>query len=234
MSDLYCCLDGTGELFSEFLTALPEEFRAKVVLYPADRFLSYFELESLVRAACPFSEPFVLLAESFSTPLAIKYAASKPSGLVGLILCTGFATSPVRGWRRLVGSLLAPIMFYVPLPSLAAERWLVGADVPPSLLKRIRSVVASVPPQVLSSRLRDVFACDVRSELGQIDVPILYIRAERDRLVGPECLAELLRSKPQISVVTIEGPHLLLQREPHRAAEAVASFVASLPRESAL
>lgn len=227
-------MDGTGELFSEFIAALPGEFRIDTVRYPSDGCLSYAELERFVREACPLSEPFVLLAESFSTPVAIKYAASKPSNLEGLILCVGFATSPARGWRRIVGSLLAPIMFHIPLPSIAVKRWLVGSDAPPSLVKRVRSVVMSVRPRVLSSRLRGVFACDVRSELEQIDVPMLYVRAERDRLVEPERLTELLRIRPQITEVTIEGPHLLLQREPHRAAGAVANFLNSFPGKNAL
>src|ERR1700733_7124492 len=69
-------LDGTGELFSAFVAALAGEFETEAVRYPTEQCLSYAELEDFVRAACPISGPFLLLAESFSTPLAIKYAAS--------------------------------------------------------------------------------------------------------------------------------------------------------------
>ena len=62
-------MDGTGELFADFVDALPKSFETVRVRYPADRCLSYSELEELVQAAC--SEPFMLVAESFSTPLAI-------------------------------------------------------------------------------------------------------------------------------------------------------------------
>jgi pimeloyl-ACP methyl ester carboxylesterase len=127
-------LDGTGVLFADFVGALPKEWQTATVRYPLGRCLSYSELEGLVRAACSISEPFMLLAESFSTSLAIKYAASNPVNLEGLVLCAGFATSPVRTWRRFLGSLLAPLMFHVPLPNLAAKHWLVGPDAPASLL----------------------------------------------------------------------------------------------------
>lgn len=217
-------LDGTGELFSEFVAALAGEFETEAVRYPAGQCLSYAELEDFVQAACPISGPFMLLAESFSTPLAIKYAASNPEHLEGLVLCAGFATSPVRGWRQLLGRLLAPLVFRVPLPNLAAMLWLVGPDAPPSLLAAVRSAVSSVQSKVLAARLRAVLGCDVRAELGQVAVPILYIQAKQDRLVRASCLEELRRIKPQMAVTVLEGPHLLLQREPRRAAEVVAAF----------
>ena len=221
-------MDGTGRLFRSFVEALPPGMETVTVRYPADASLSYPELENFVQAACPISGPFVLLAESFSTPLAIRYAASNSGNLEGLVLCAGFATSPVRGWRRFLGSLLAPLMFHVPLPNLAAKLWLVGPDAPPSLLAAVRSAVSSVQSKVLAARLRAVLRCDVRAELGRVAVPILYIQAQQDRLVSPSCLEELRRIKPQMAVTVLEGPHLLLQREPSKAAEVVTRFVRSL------
>ena len=90
-------MDGTGELFSGFIAALPGTFEVVTVRYPTERYLPYSELENFVRAACPIFGPFMLVAESFSTPLAIQYAATSPANLAGIVLCTGFATSPVRG-----------------------------------------------------------------------------------------------------------------------------------------
>lgn len=221
-------MDGTGRLFKSFIEAFPPGLETVTVQYPADDSLSYPELENFVQAACPISGPFVLLAESFSTPLAIKYAASNPENLEGLVLCAGFATSPVRSWRRFLGSLLAPLMFQVPLPNLAAKLWLVGPDAPPSLLAAVRSAVSSVQSKVLAARLRAVLRCDVRAELGRVAVPILYIQAKQDHLVSASCLEELRRVKPQMCVAELEGPHLLLQRESYKAAEVVTRFVRSL------
>lgn len=221
-------MDGTGELFSEFAAALGGEFEIATVRYPTERCLSFSELEGFVRAACSTTGPFVLLAESFSTPLAIQYAASNPVNLEGLVLCAGFATSPTRGWRRLLGWLLSPLVFSVPLPNLVAKLWLVGPDAPPWLLSAVRSAVSSVQSKVLAARLRALLGCDVRAELGRVTVPILYIQALQDRLVSPSCLEELRQIKPQMAVAGLEGPHLLLQREPRRAAEVVAVFAQHL------
>jgi pimeloyl-[acyl-carrier protein] methyl ester esterase len=220
-------MDGTGELFSEFIAALPETFEAVAVGYPTERYLSYAELKNFVRAACPVSEPYMLVAESFSTPLAIQYAATNPANLEGLVLCAGFATSPVKGWRRFLGSLLAPLVFRIPLPNLAARFWLVGADAPTSLLTAVHHAISSVQPDVLAGRLRAVLASDVRGAVGEIVVPVLYIRAEQDRLVSALCVEELRQIRPEMSVAVLAGPHLLLQRRPLRAAEAVVRFIGS-------
>jgi pimeloyl-[acyl-carrier protein] methyl ester esterase len=220
-------MDGTGRLFTDFVDALPEEFETVTVRYPTDRCLSYSELVGLVRSSCPESEPFILVAESFSTPLAIKYAAMNPSNLEGLILCAGFAVSPMQGWRRFLGSLFAPILFCVGLPEFAVKLWLVGPDAPPSLVAAVRVAVLSVWPKVLAARLRAVLACESRAELGQIAKPILYIQAKRDHLVSASCLEVIRRIKPQVAVAEILGPHLVLQREPQRSAEVIVAFVRS-------
>jgi pimeloyl-ACP methyl ester carboxylesterase len=217
-------MDGTGKLFSEFVAALPESLGTVTVRCPANERLSYGELEDVVRTALPTSEPFLLLAESFSTPLAIRCAATHPPNLAGIVVCAGFASSPVVGLRRFVGRLLAPHLFHLPLPSFAAKRWLIGPDAPSSLLSAVRDAISSVQPGVLAARLRAVLKCDVRTDLSQIDVPILYLQAKGDRLVGASCLEEVRRFRPQVKVVSIEGPHLLLQRQPHRSAEAVVKF----------
>lgn len=220
-------MDGTGKLFSEFVAALPVTIEAVAVSYPTKRYLSYSELENLVRATCPVAEPFFLMAESFSTPLALKYAATNPANLQGLILCAGFAASPVRGWKRFLASMVAPFIFHLPVPDFVAKCWLVGADATPSLLAAVRAAISSVQPRVLAARLRAVLTCDVRTEACLISTPILYILGKQDRLVGAWCLEELRQTRPRIHVAALEGPHLVLQREPHRVAEIVVRFVQS-------
>jgi len=222
-------MDGTGQLFLDFVEFLPESIETVIVEYPTERFLSYAELDEFVRAACPVSTPFILLAESFSTPLAINHAASNPPNLIGLILCTGFATSPVQTWQRFLCSVFAPLIFRLPLPALAAKLWLVGPDAPSSLLKAVKTAIRLVRPAVLIARLRAVLACDARQQLTQVMVPVLYFQARQDRLVSASCLVELQRIMPQMKVTVLDGPHLLIQRRPQIVAEVVAEFAQRLP-----
>jgi len=218
-------LDGTGDLFADFIATLPEGFEAEVVRYPTDVYLSYAELASVICSAVPAHKPFVLVAESFSTPLAIQYAATKPSNLKGLVLVAGFASSPVRGWRRFMASILPPIAFRFPLPEFVCRLLLVGLEASPSLVAAVRLAVSSVRPNVLAARMCAVLVCDVRAELAQVGLPILYIQAKQDRLVDASCLREIVRIQPETSVIAVSGPHLLVQREPAKTAEIVAEFV---------
>jgi pimeloyl-ACP methyl ester carboxylesterase len=217
-------MDGTAGLFPGFTSALPDDLQTVVVTYPTDHFLSYVLLQDRVREKSPNS-PFVLLAESFSTPVALNYAASNPPNLRALILCAGFASNPLRAGRRHLASLIAPWAFRMKIPAFAARRWLLGPDAPPQLISELRSVVARVHPTVLSMRLRAIMKCDVRASIGQITVPILYLRPNHDALIPAECLEELSRIKPQIQVARIHGPHLILQREPIACAKAVLAFI---------
>jgi len=218
-------LDGTGDLFCDFVSALPDVIEVTVVRYPIDVCLPYAQLAELVTAAVPATEPFVLLAESYSTPLAIQYAAIRPANLKGLILCAGFASSPVKGWMRSVCFLIAPIVFRTPSPGFAVKFLLVGSKAPASLLAAVKKVKSLSHSGVPSDRLRQVIACDVREELSRVLVPVLYIRARQDRLVRGICLKEILEIHPETAVVTVSGPHLILQREPRLTAEIVAKFI---------
>ncbi len=218
-------MDGTGELFRDFANALPEEFKTVVVRYPTDNYFSYAQLSSFVESARPVSEPFVLVAESFSAPLAIQYAATKPSNLKALVICAGFVTSPLRGWRRFLCSRFAPLFFRVALPEIVAKHLLVGPCAPSSALAALRAAVSSVRPRVLSARVRVVLTCDARAELGQVAVPILYLQAKQDRLVGAWCSEEIRKMMPETTVMVIDGPHLLFQREPQLTADAIVKFI---------
>lgn len=222
-------MDGTGDLLLDFLRALPSQMQKKIPVYPRDKTLSYDDLAKLVRYICNDFEPEVILAESFSTPLAILIAAEKPKNLKAVILCVGFAASPVPGLVRWLTWVLAPVLMRFPLPESFIRSWLVGADAPEALVAAVRKTIASVQSSVLAARLRAVLRCDVRSELGEIDVPILYLQARHDRLVQARCLDEIQRSRPDVQNSVIDGPHLLLQRETERTVRVVVEFIQSLP-----
>jgi pimeloyl-[acyl-carrier protein] methyl ester esterase len=221
-------MDGTGRLFVDFVKALPETFKVETVSYPTDRFLSYSELMSIVQSSSPFPEQFVIVAESFSTPLAIQWAATNPKNLKGLVICAGFARNPVRGLQRFICSQFAPLFFLAELPKFATRFLLVGSKASPSLVATVQAAISSVKPKVLSARVRAILASDARADLVRVAVPILYIQATQDRLVDQACLEEIRRIQPQVAVAVIAGPHLLLQREPKLTAEAVAEFVQQL------
>ena len=221
-------LDGTGDLFADFASALPADFETTILRYPSDECLSNSELVEVVRSAMPDREPFVLVAESFSTPLAIQIAAANPPNLKALILCAGFAKAPVKGWLRFIRIFLSPLLFRLPVPEFAVRWLLTGPGAPASLISAVEKAVSSVKPQVLSTRLRAVLRCDVRDELSKIAVPILYLKATEDRVVRAPCFEDIRRVNPQVKVIEVSGPHLLLQREAQQTAEIVSKVVQAI------
>jgi pimeloyl-[acyl-carrier protein] methyl ester esterase len=226
-------MDGSVELLRGFAAMLPMGMETETLWYPTDQWTSFKDLAGTLRGALPVDEPFVLVAESFGVPLAILIAAMEPPNLKGVVLCSGYATSPVRGLKRNVVWDIAPLVSHVTLPGILAKYLMVGDEAPPELVQSVRDAVSWVTPKVLAGRVREALNVDVRGELAQVKVPVLYVQPTRDRLIHASCVEEMRLVKPGRTVEII-GPHLLLQAEPALCAEAVAQFVAKLAASSDL
>jgi hypothetical protein len=77
----------------------------------------------------------------------------------------------------------------------------------------------------MAKRVRATLAVDGRAELKRCPVPILYLKAEDDKIVRTGCLVEMLEVRSDMKVVAFKGPHLLLQREPELTATHISLFV---------
>jgi pimeloyl-[acyl-carrier protein] methyl ester esterase len=221
-------LDGTGDLFADFVSELPKDLIVKVVGYPTNKFLSYAALVEYVAKSVPGEGPFIILAESFSTPLAVMLAAAFPSKVAGLILCAGFVTNPMRGWSPMAWALSWPWVIRLSPPRVLLEFFVTGPDAPVALMLALREALRRVEPGVLAGRIRTVLRCDVRQELRSVKVPILCVRPTHDRLLARASM-EIQSLRPDAVVAWIPGPHLLLQREPRKSAKVVANFIRSEP-----
>lgn len=220
-------LDGTATLHAAFAEAVRSGFESVAVIpYPTSEALDYADIEALVRPLLPRETPFVLLGESFSGPLAISIAAAPPVNLVGVVLSTTFAQSPLP-LSRLLGSIarIAPVRA-LPLPLLSW--YLLGRWRTMSLTESLQHALQGVSDNVLRHRAVSALRVNVSSKLGDISVPALYLRATHDRLVPGSCAEKIASATAHCTVVDIEGPHLLLQASPSSSARAVCDFAARL------
>jgi pimeloyl-ACP methyl ester carboxylesterase len=216
-------LDGTGTRLTPFLREIERAVPTRVIGYPPDRPLGYAELESLVRQALPQGERYVLLAESFSGPIAIRVAAEPPPDLAGLILCGTFAKNPFP-WLRAVRALVVRVPFKS-LPRWLRAPLLWGSGDPRRAPPRAERASAVVDKVVIRRRLQEVLTVDVTACLADIALPTLILGATRDRIV-PRSAARLLAQRTRHGeVVKIDGPHLLLQSRPAESAAAVLRFL---------
>jgi pimeloyl-ACP methyl ester carboxylesterase len=218
-------LDGTGVAFTDFTAALGPEVNSIVVSYPPNVPLSYAELEAVARSFIPTDEPFFLLAESFSGPIAISIAATAPSGLMGLILSCSFARYPRRAL-----ALVRPILYGIPIsavPKASLGFFLLGRYSTPTRQALLERMIGLVSPAVLRFRIRAALAVDVSISLGQIKVPVLYLRASEDRVIPPSASGLIAARTSCNRLKEFRAPHFLLQVLPDEAAEVVSGFMAN-------
>lgn len=207
-------LDGGGALLADFLAAMRPRFDARALAYPADPAMGYAELTDWAWPRLPADEPFVLIGESFSGPVAIGLAARRPPQLRALVLCASFARAPRPPWSPLGLAALPAWTHRLPLqrlPLAAVARATLGAWSTPQRRQRLRAALATLDPAVLRKRLGEIARVDARAALADVAVPALYLRANADRLVSQESWAEIRRVRPQAECIALDAPHFVLQ-----------------------
>lgn len=216
-------MDGTGTLFAPLIEHLLVDCVS--ISYPPDRVLDYEELTALVHSQLPRHEPFILLGESFSGPIAIALAASNPPGLIGLILCASFAQTPYLSLRPLARfAHLLPIN----LPAYFFSTMLMGPYATPELQEMIDAALQTVSSHVLRNRIKSILMVDYLWKLQEIHVLTVYLRATHDRAVPPSAAGAFILNNAYASVVEIDAPHFVLQCCPKASAIVLHRFVSSL------
>ncbi len=220
-------MDGTGQLFAPFVGGLPAWITPVVVSYPGDRPLDYPGHLEIVMAALPVGEPFVILGESFSGPLALMAAARQPAGLRGVILCATFVSWPMALPLRV--ARLAVLLGVFRLKSTGLFlRIVLGRGGSAELKRLFPLVLARLSPAVLAARARAVMGVNCAEELRACPVPLLALVAERDRIVSSRCLEEMRRVRPDMAVTSFSSPHLILQSATAAATTRISRFVAEV------
>jgi len=226
MTDVYLLpgLDGTGTLFSPFINAAPEWANPIVVPYDNSVSRDYDELALGVSKLIDFDKSHILLGESFSGPVAILAATKSKQNLAGVVLCASFVKDP----RPLISRFTPDFLLRFFVARFGRENgirhFLALKDSPAELLKAAAAVIRSVPGKTLMSRLKLIQSVDVSQHLSDIDCPVLYLRATRDKVV-PQAAADLIRRlKSDASLAEIDTSHFLLQTRPKEAWDAIGRF----------
>jgi len=210
-------LDGTGALFQRFIAAAPPDLTLIPLALPQEA-LSYGELADRIAARLS-DEPSVIVAESFSGPIAAALTTRR--AVKALILCNTFVIAPAF---KVLRWLVTPRMFRRPMPEYLLRRYLVGRSADEALVRDVAATVASVPDEILSSRLRLVLEMDETETFARCVVPTLYLRSSDDRIV-PESAWRRMASLRRMSTARVPGPHLLLQANPHAVWPVIKAFL---------
>lgn len=217
-------MEGTGSLFAPFTRALPDRVKPVVVSYPADRPLDYAGHLKIVMASLPVDEPYFLLGESFSGPLALMAAARHPRGLRGVILSATFVTWPLPITRSVARAIVSLGLFRLKTTRLFL-RILLGRNTPDELRTLFTEALTHLEPEVLSARARAVMGLDCMAELHHCPVPLLALVADHDRILPGVCSELIHRIRPDAEIVHFRAPHLILQCAPVPAAGLICGFM---------
>jgi pimeloyl-[acyl-carrier protein] methyl ester esterase len=214
-------MHGTTELLDDFVAAAPSDARIDLVALPT-QLVDYDDLASHFAKTLSLTPDSVLIAESFSGPLAIMLA--ERCRVAALILCNTFAKAPYPGALRALPLLL---LARIPPPPSLVRFFIVGPDASDTLVRQVRAVVAAVPAKTLGLRALSALRFDVTSELARCTMPILYLRGTEDRLVHERSVKAVVKAASvPVSVARITARHLLLKTSPREAWHAIGEFLA--------
>ena len=214
-------MDGTGDLFEPFTRCTPRGFAPLVVPLPASG--DYDALTGAVRDRLPSAGRFVLLAESFSGPLAVRLAATMRERVLAVIFCNSFVAAPRRAILRLLPWTL---LLALPRRDALVRRLLTGRDASPELWAAVSRAIEQTPPRVLAQRMRAVFS--LTDSAAPSGTPVLYLHGNDDRLVPERAIAAVAVRSARFVRKDIAGPHLLLQASPADAWREIIAFCADL------
>src|SRR5687768_7720726 len=185
--------DGTGELFAPLAAALPPSWRPTVIRYRDER--TFDDYVNTVSAALP-DEGAILIAESFSGPIALAAMARHPTKIRCAVLCATFVESPFLTLAKLA-RFIPSAAFGLNIGHRAMLRqFCVDDECEPALMHQALTVIKSMPATTVAARLNVLAGLRVRALCRNIRAPTLILRAMGDRLVNTSRYEELIESLP--------------------------------------
>jgi pimeloyl-[acyl-carrier protein] methyl ester esterase len=216
-------LDGTGKLFSRFVRMKPPSFSCEVLAYD-DGFAEYDEYVNAVKGRLRADTKTVLIAESFSGPIAMHIASRYRDQVAGIVFAASFVKPP--------HPLLLNIASVMPAPAFGAMRatlvkqFCVNGVYEKNVIDEANVVVGELESAVIKRRLM-LLASLTKLAHAQIDIPVLSLRATQDRLITQAATSSIATTFPKTISIDVDSPHFLLQARPEECWRHIEKFVFS-------
>ena len=223
-------LDGTEIFFGPLIRHLPSWIEPIVVNYPASGNNDYKDdLLPVVMSKVAHLKSFVVLGWSFGGPLALMVASQCPSQVLGVILCSTFVTPPLPKLVPFRSAISAPLIAIV--RATRRMRLLIPGYATSELHHAKAITWKRVKSRELASRARSALSVDVRAQISECRVPVIYLASTRDEVISRANLDQILEVAPQMQVAEIDGPHLALFTNAFQSSEIITNFVCQLNRD---
>jgi pimeloyl-[acyl-carrier protein] methyl ester esterase len=213
--------DGTGELFAPLLPALDQHDVTIARYHDEKSFDDYVDTAS----ALLHEDDNVLIAESFSGPIALALMARFPNRIRCAALCVTFVVAPHRALTRLARLMPASLFDAHPGQRMILRHFCLDQKCSPALEDKALSAICSVKGSTIKQRFNVLADIDMRRVASTIATPILILRATRDRVMNRVRYQQLIDALPHATVQDVDGPHLLLQTRAQLCADAILQFI---------
>lgn len=218
-------LDGSGTFFEPFLKMLPDDVAPVTIEFPPEEKLGYEELRRWLLPRLPQKEPFLVVAESFSGPLAVRLAADQPRGMIGAVISASFVRYPLP---RVLARLPLEMIFRGRLPKSFVRFIFADASAGPEIYRAFYQSIIHSPPRGIAHRARAALRVDETAALRRCELPLLFLEATSDRLIQRESMKLVRRLRPDVPMTRIPGPHFLLQMKAEECLRAIQAFVGDI------
>lgn len=221
-------LHGTTSLFASIRNEISANVDTDFIELPTVGDQDYATLTSWLDNELTSGRPRLLIAESFSGPLALRLAELRPKEICGIVLAASFCDTPVNP-----GLALLPLrpLFMVKPPRKALRHFLIGDDADKRDVTKLRKEVQKIPSATLASRVRAILELQEHDNPSLADTPMLLLQAQSDNLIPWDAQQRLEACYPHASVHWLESPHLILQQSPKQCLDAIREFLAELNEE---
>ena len=218
---LFPGFDGSGRFFEPLAAALAPDVETQIHTLPLEGPQDYDTLVGTF--ASEINRPCFLLGESFSGPLSIRLAATKPDLVRGLILSTTFSKTPFPPLVREMMAMSAGWRNFVPFQREFSKLFIVN-DTDKLSVDEIEEEMEKLSPATIQKRAEACVHVDVSNTLGDLEQKVLILKAAKDRVIGT---GNYFPVKPtQCTEMVIDSPHMLLQAETEQCAEIIKKFMA--------
>lgn len=220
-------LHGNAELFSKIQNIISPTLDTEFIELPSDGEQDYTTLSTWLNNHLPTGQPRLIIAESFSGPLALRIAKQRPEDIAGIVLVASFCSSPINPSFAL---LAQRPLFMVKPPSIALRHFLTGSDADENEVTLLRNAIHKTPASILISRIKAVLGLQEQDIPILTKTPILILQAQRDQIIPWDAQQRLEASYPNAKVYWIDAPHLILQHQPKQCLVSIQRFLASFSK----
>lgn len=212
-------MDGTGYMFRHLIAAMSGEWEYQVIEYPADQDQQYPALANYVIQKLDNSNPIILIAESFSGPIAYQVATRLPEQVKGVFFVATFLRSP-RAFLPMLQKLIpfGQLKKYR-VPTWLLKKTLLGEEANLELIVDFWRALAALDVQTLRERMNTIAAVQLPSH--SLEIPCVYLQATQDILIPSRSVQDFQQRCPQLRIYRVKGKHFLLQSSPAACAEII-------------